>query len=67
MRRENLIHLLRHSEERIMRCKNLIIENIYKERNKKVRSSRIRKAKLRDGALLISLLAKIFNSFSLDG
>jgi hypothetical protein len=50
-----------------MRRENLIIENIYKERNKKVRSSRIRKAKLRDGALLISLLAKIFNSFSLDG
>jgi hypothetical protein len=47
--------------------KNLIIENIYKERNKKVRSSWIRKAKLRDGALLKLPLAKIFNSFSLDG
>jgi hypothetical protein len=28
---KNLIHLLRHSEERIMRRENLIIENIYEE------------------------------------
>ena len=36
-RRGNLIHPLRHSEERIMRRENLILLSIYKE---KMRSSR---------------------------
>ena len=42
MRRENLIHPLRHSEERIMRRENLILKNIYEERTEKVRSSRLK-------------------------
>ena len=40
-RRGNLIHPLRHSEERIMRRENLILKSIYEEKKpKKMRSSR---------------------------
>jgi hypothetical protein len=45
MRRENLIHPLRHSEERIMRRENPILLSIYKE---KMRSSRLLNAKSQD-------------------